>query len=115
LGRTIFINLLSNAIKFSPDADKVIVELSSEKDHTVISVIDYGLGVPESEVEKIFMPFTRGENVDSIQGTGLGLSIVKEALVAMGGEIIVNNTLGNGTTFIVKIPKKQNKIIELVI
>jgi signal transduction histidine kinase len=61
------------------------------------------------------MPFTRGENVDSIQGTGLGLSIVKEALVAMGGKIIVNSTLGIGTTFIVKIPKKQNKIIELVI
>ena len=107
LGRNIFINLLSNAIKFSPDADKVIVELSSEKDYTIISVIDFGLGIPESEIEKIFMPFTRGENVDSIQGTGLGLSIVKEALVAMGGKIIVNSTLGNGTTFMAKIPKKQ--------
>ena len=107
LGRNIFINLLSNAIKFSPDADKVIVELSSEKDYTIISVIDFGLGIPESEVEKIFMPFTRGANVDSIQGTGLGLSIVKEALAAMGGKIIVNSTLGNGTTFMTKIPKKQ--------
>jgi PAS domain S-box-containing protein len=107
LGRNIFINLLSNAIKFSPDADKVIVELSSEKDYTIISVIDFGLGIPESEIEKIFMPFTRGENVDSIQGTGLGLSIVKEALAAMGGKIIVNSTLGNGTTFMTKIPKKQ--------
>jgi PAS domain S-box-containing protein len=108
LGRTIFINLLSNAIKFSPDANKVIVELSTDKDHTIISVIDFGLGIPESEVEKIFMPFTRGENVDSIQGTGLGLSIVKEALVAMGGKIIVTSTLGNGATFLVKIPKKNN-------
>jgi PAS domain S-box-containing protein len=107
LGRNIFINLLSNAIKFSPDADKVIVELSSEKDYTIISVIDFGLGIPESEIEEIFMPFTRGENVDSIQGTGLGLSIVKEALVAMGGKIIVNSTLGKGTTFMAKIPKKQ--------
>ena len=107
LGRNIFINLLSNAIKFSPDADKVIVELSSEKHYTIISVIDFGLGIPESEIEKIFMPFTRGENVDSIQGTGLGLSIVKEALVAMGGKIIVNSTLENGTTFMVKIPKKK--------
>jgi PAS domain S-box-containing protein len=106
LGRNIFINLISNAIKFSPDADKVIVELSSEKDYTIISVIDFGLGIPESEIEEIFMPFTRGENVDSIQGTGLGLSIVKEALVAMGGKIIVNSTLGKGTTFIAKIPKK---------
>jgi len=106
LGRTIFINLLSNAIKFSPNANKVIVELSSEKDYTIISVIDFGLGIPESEVEKIFMPFTRGQNVDSIQGTGLGLSIVKEALAAMGGKIIVNSTLGIGTTFAVKILKK---------
>jgi signal transduction histidine kinase len=56
------------------------------------------------------MPFTRGENVDSIQGTGLGLSIVKEALVTMGGKIIVNSTLGIGTTFIVKIPKKKIKL-----
>jgi PAS domain S-box-containing protein len=107
LGRNIFINLLSNAIKFSPDADKVIVELSSEKDYTIISVTDFGLGIPESEIEKIFMPFARGENVDSIQGTGLGLSIVKEALVVMGGKIIVNSTLGKGTTFMAKIPKKQ--------
>ena len=53
------------------------------------------------------MPFTRGANVDSIQGTGLGLSIVKEALAAMGGKIIVNSTLGIGTTFVVKIPKKR--------
>jgi PAS domain S-box-containing protein len=107
LGRNIFTNLISNAVKFSPDADKVIVELSSEKDYTIISVTDFGLGIPESEIEKIFMPFTRGENVDSIQGTGLGLSIVKEALVAMGGKIIVNSTLGKGTTFMAKIPKKQ--------
>ena len=110
MGRTIFINLLSNTIKFSPNANKVIVELSSEKDHTIISVIDFGLGIPESEVEKIFMPFTRGQNVDSIQGTGLGLSIVKEALAAMGGKIIVNSTLGIGTTFVVKIPKKTIRL-----
>jgi PAS domain S-box-containing protein len=107
LGRNIFINLLSNAVKYSPNADQVFVELSSEKDHTIISVTDFGIGISKSEEKKIFMPFTRGENVDSIQGTGLGLSIVKEALVAMGGKIIVNSTLGNGTTFMVKIPKKQ--------
>jgi PAS domain S-box-containing protein len=105
LGRNIFINLISNAVKFSPDADKVIVELSSEKDYTIISVTDFGLGIPESEIEKIFMPFMRGKNVDLIQGTGLGLSIVKEAVNVMGAIIIFNSTLGSGTTFIVKIPK----------
>jgi signal transduction histidine kinase len=105
LGRNIFINLLSNAMKFSPDADKVYVELSSEKDHIVISVIDFGIGILESELENIFLSFTRGENVELIQGTGLGLSIVKKAVDVMGGKIIVNSTIEKGTSFMVKIPK----------
>jgi PAS domain S-box-containing protein len=105
LGRNIFINLISNAVKFSPDAHQVTVELSSEKDHTIISVTDFGIGIPKSELEKIFMPFMRGKNVDLIQGTGLGLSIVKEAVDLIGGEIVINSKVGKGTTFMVKIPK----------
>jgi signal transduction histidine kinase len=104
LGRNIFINLLSNAVKYSPNADQIFVELSSEKDHTIISITDSGIGISELELKSIFMPFTRGENVDLIQGTGLGLSIVKEALDAMGGKIIINSVVGKGTSFIVKIP-----------
>jgi len=107
LGRNIFTNLISNAVKFSPNEHQVTVELSSEKEHTIISVTDFGIGIPKSELEKIFMPFIRGKNVDLIQGTGLGLSIVKEAVNLIGGELFVNSTEGKGTTFIVKIPKKQ--------
>ena len=105
LGRNIFINLLSNAIKFSPESDKVVVELSSEKDYIIISVTDFGIGIPETELKSIFMPFIRGENVNLIQGTGLGLSIVKEAVDLIGGELLVNSTEGKETTFMVKIPK----------
>jgi PAS domain S-box-containing protein len=107
LGRNIFINLISNAVKFSPDAHQVTVELSSEKDLTIISITDFGIGIPKSEMEKIFMPFMRGKNVDLIQGTGLGLSIVKEAVDLIGGEIVINSKVGKGTTFIVKIPKSK--------
>ena len=106
LGRNIFINLISNAVKFSPNAHQVTVELSSEKDHTIISVTDFGIGIPESEMEKIFMPFSRGKNVDLIQGTGLGLTIVKEAIDLIGGKIIVNSIVGIGTSIIIKILKK---------
>jgi PAS domain S-box-containing protein len=105
LGRNIFINIISNAVKFSPNSDKVTIEFSSEKDFTVISVTDFGIGIPETELTTIFNPFTRAENVDLIQGTGLGLCIVKEAIIVLGGEIIVNSIIGKGTTFIVKIPK----------
>jgi PAS domain S-box-containing protein len=105
LGRNIFINIINNAVKFSPDSDKVTIELSSERDFNVISVTDFGIGIPKPELKNIFKPFTRGENVDLIQGTGLGLSIVKEAIDLLKGEIVVNSTIGKGTTFIVKIAK----------
>ena len=106
LGRNIFINLISNAIKFSPNAKKVCIELASKKNYIIISIIDYGIGIHKSELKNIFQPFARGHNVDLIQGTGLGLSIAKEAIEAIEGEIIVNSTIGSGTSFIVKIPKK---------
>jgi PAS domain S-box-containing protein len=106
LGRNIFINLIGNAVKYSPDAKKVTVELSSKKGYIIISITDAGIGISKSELENIFKPFSRGENVDLIQGTGLGLSIVKEAVGVIGGKIIVNSTFGNGTSFIVQIPKK---------
>jgi len=105
MGRNIFTNLLSNAIKFSPDAYKVTIELSSEKENILISVTDFGIGIPKTEIENIFKPFARGKNVDLIQGTGLGLSIVKEAIDTIGGEIIVKSNVGKGSSFIVKIPK----------
>jgi PAS domain S-box-containing protein len=105
LGRNIFVNLLSNALKFSQDAKKVVVELSSEEKYTVISITDFGIGIPKSEFKSIFIPFNRGKNVDLIQGTGLGLSIVKEAVKSIKGKIIVHSTVGEGTSFTVKIPK----------
>lgn len=104
LGRNIFINLISNALKFSPEAKKVVVELSSDKKYTVIKIQDFGIGIPKDELKNIFTPFTRGNNVDLIQGTGLGLSIVKEAVNLIGGKIKVNSIIDKGTTFIVKIP-----------
>ena len=105
LGRNIFINLIGNAIKFSPNAKKVIVKLSSEKDDITISVEDFGIGISTLELKDIFTPFTRGKNVDLIQGTGLGLAIVKEAVNVISGQIIVNSNLEKGTIFTVKIPK----------
>jgi PAS domain S-box-containing protein len=107
LGRNIFINLISNAIKFSPHAKKVHIELTSKKNHLVIAIIDFGIGIYKSELKNIFQPFARGHNVDLIQGTGLGLSIAKEAIDVIGGKIIVNSTIGNGTSFIVQIPNKN--------
>jgi signal transduction histidine kinase len=64
LGRNIFGNLLSSAIKFSLDAKKISVQLVFEKDNIII---DYGIGILESDIKNIFKPFNRGKNVDLIQ------------------------------------------------
>jgi signal transduction histidine kinase len=105
LGRNIFTNLISNAIKYSPNCEKISVEFSSEKNDIVITVTDFGIGISPSELETIFTPFSRGQNVDLIQGTGLGLTIVKEAIEVMKASITVKSSFGNGASFIVKIRK----------
>jgi len=110
LGRNIFINLISNAVKYSKNKEDVTIEFSSEKDFTIVAITDFGIGISKSELKTIFTPFSRGENVDLIQGTGLGLSIAKEAIDAIGGEIVVNSTLGYGATFKVKISKNKNNV-----
>lgn len=104
IGRNILINLLSNAIKFSPDADKVTIELLSEKNAAIISITDYGIGITKTELKNIFKPFIRGENVDLIQGTGLGLTIVKDSINIIGGKIRVNSIVGKGSNFKVTLP-----------
>tara|TARA_B110000503_G_scaffold43140_1_gene70581 strand:+ start:1308 stop:3737 length:2430 start_codon:yes stop_codon:yes gene_type:complete len=107
LGRNIFINLISNAVKYSANSKKIVIQFSSNKKYIIISVTDFGIGISNTELKTIFNPFSRGKNVDLIQGTGLGLSIVKEAITAMQGKILVNSSIGKGTTFITKLPKTK--------
>ena len=110
LGRNIFINLISNAVKYSKNKENVTITFSSEKDFIILTVTDSGIGISKSELKTIFTPFSRGEHVDLIQGTGLGLSIAKEAIDAIGGEIIVSSKIGLGATFKVKVPKNKNNV-----
>lgn len=101
--RNIFVNLLTNAIKFSPGRDTVHLSVN-RSDHTMeCRVEDFGLGINEQDLPKIFEPFHRGNNVQKIKGTGLGLPIVKKAVETLGGGVEVQSTPGKGTIFIVKL------------
>ena len=73
----------------------------------VISIKDYGVGIPENERKHLFEPFFRAENVSEIQGTGLGLSIAKEYVEVNKGNIVVKSTLGKGSTFEITFPKER--------
>jgi two-component system, sensor histidine kinase and response regulator len=100
-------NLLSNAFKYQKrEGDDKIVRLSVVVDNgkAIIKVSDTGIGIAEQNIGEIFKLFFRGS--DQAEGTGFGLYNVKSALAKLQGEIEVNSTEGEGTTFAVTIPGK---------
>jgi signal transduction histidine kinase len=101
-------NLISNAIKFTPSGGSVSVCLDLHEGLVQVEVSDTGIGIPESERERLFERFFRSQTVleRQIQGTGLGLFISKAIAEAHGGRIGVRSTEGEGTTFLVELPAR---------
>ncbi len=102
--KNILLNLLSNAIKYS--AEGQIIQLTTQVTDTnlILSVRDYGIGIPQKDQIHLFERFFRAENVANVQGTGLGLNIVQRYLQLMGGTITFESALDEGTIFTVHIP-----------
>ena len=98
-------NLLDNAIKYSPSHTEISIELSESDSHVVISVIDGGIGIPESEIDKIWDRLYRGDHSRSKKGVGLGLSFVKAITNAHGGHVQVKSSVGQGSKFSINLPK----------
>jgi signal transduction histidine kinase len=103
-------NLLSNAVKYSPAGTAIEVRVARHVDKVLISVKDYGIGVPEEDRKDLFEIFHRAHNVGSIQGTGLGLPIVKQAVLAHGGSIDFESEVGIGTTFTITLPAGSDAV-----
>ena len=96
---TLISNLLSNAIRYS-GSDKIEVNLINDK-NIIIEVKDYGVGIPEEHIPRIFERFYRVDKTRSRQsgGTGLGLAIVKHIVELHNWKIEVNSKVGQGTSF----------------
>ena len=95
-------NLISNAFKYSAETAPLF-EISFLPKEIKISISDDGIGIPESEMENLFEPFHRADNVGDIAGTGLGLSIVKEYVELNGGTISVVSRENEGTKFTITL------------
>ncbi len=104
-------NLIENAINYSPTDTQVSVITSIEKNIVTISVADQGIGIPDSEIERIFERFYRVDPARSREtgGTGLGLSIVKHIVSKHGGEISVWSSENVGSTFSIRLPIQSIK------
>jgi signal transduction histidine kinase len=108
----VLLNLVSNAIKYSDPSRASFVAIESVPDGSavVIAVRDNGLGIPEDDRAAIFDRFYRAHaHLDGelgVSGTGLGLAIVTECVTALGGSIRCESTPGEGTSFLVTLPRE---------
>jgi PAS domain S-box-containing protein len=104
----VIINLISNAIKYSPNADQVIVRASTDGGKARISIQDFGIGIEKEQQERIFTRFYRVENLAShMSGLGIGLYISHEIVKRHYGQLWVESTTGEGSTFFFEVPVVQ--------
>jgi signal transduction histidine kinase len=104
----VFMNLLGNAISYIGDHPRRIeVTGGVEGDFVRVSVIDTGIGIPDTSLARVFEKFHRGENALNTRGTGLGLGIVKAIVEAHGGVVTVESEVGVGTTFSFTLPRQN--------
>lgn len=103
----ILMNLLDNAIKFNHRGGEVRVMAERQNDAISISVKDTGIGIPASDLPRVFERFYRVDKARSVElgGTGLGLAIVKHLVRIQGGKISVESTPGEGTCFSIMWPE----------
>jgi len=101
--RQILVNLLSNAVKFTDAGGRVEMSCSTDAEHVRLSVRDTGIGIPPDKLHVIFDPFVqvRSDLARRHEGTGLGLAISRDLARGMGGDLTVESTLREGSTFTV--------------
>jgi two-component system, OmpR family, sensor kinase len=100
----VFSNLLANAVKYSPNGGAILVEAAVIANEAVVSVTDGGIGIPSSDLSRLFERYYRGGNVSGIVGTGVGLYLVKTAVDLHKGRIEVATEEGRGSRFVVRLP-----------
>ena len=106
--RRMILNLLDNAVKYTPEGGRISLTLAQSNGDAEIVVRDTGIGIDKNDQKRVFDRFYRVDKARSreLGGAGLGLSIVRWIVDVHGGEIRVDSTPGQGSTFLVKLPLK---------
>jgi two-component system sensor histidine kinase VicK len=109
----VVLNILSNAVKYTPEGGLIKIFVSKNAEQVLLKFQDNGMGIPESDILRIFERFYRVEKARSraMGGTGLGLSIAKHIVEVHGGTIRIDSQVDVGTTVFINIPLVADKYL----
>lgn len=110
----VLLNLLINARQAMPEGGTVSIQTKGDADQFVLTIRDYGCGIPTEQLPLIFKPFystKQGPDESGKGGTGLGLAACKEIIESHQGRIRVESTVGKGTAFIIRLPASESNIV----
>jgi signal transduction histidine kinase len=107
----VFNNVIGNAIKYTPPNGRIAIGITPRENAVTVSIADTGIGISPEDQGKIFDRFyrVRRAETEQIDGTGVGLSIVKRLVEAHQGQIGLESTVGQGTTFYISLPIAQDQ------
>ena len=106
--RQVVLNLVSNAVKFTPDGGSVVVRAREVADELQVSVEDTGVGIPETDRERIFESFQQGgRGASREEGTGLGLTLSRRIVELLDGRMWLESEVGAGSTFGFAFPVRR--------
>jgi two-component system, OmpR family, sensor histidine kinase KdpD len=100
----VIVNLTANALRYSPAASPPLLTASALGDWVEVRVVDRGPGIPESDRDRMFVPFQRLGDTDNTTGVGLGLALSRGLTEAMGGTLEPEETPGGGLTMAISVP-----------
>jgi len=97
-------NILNNSVEAIKDNPEIIISLSAQGDSLCLSIKDFGVGIPQEHIDKIFHHGYSLKKHSKESGTGIGLSYAKEAVHSFGGSLNINSVAGEGTEIIIQLP-----------
>lgn len=102
----VWVNLLDNAVKFSKEGGQIRVLLRQGESCVEVAVADDGCGIPPEALPHVFDRFWQADRARATEGSGVGLAVVKRILELCGGTIAVESLEGEGSSFIVTLPRR---------
>lgn len=106
--RQVFLNILDNAAKYGKNGGKIDVAVAQEGDYVIVSIRDYGPGIPPAELPFVKNKFYKGSSKE--RGSGIGLAVCEEIVERHVGELTVSNAEGGGVFVTIKLPISRGQI-----